>query len=240
MAACRGSGDDGGMQWNPTYQWFDDRIEQQSAMALVLSGGVRMDTVIMHGCRPSSGYRTITCAEGSKVLEFDGRPAMEVISDLLGPDAVVSWEDQLTWLTLGVNHGDKFGPFQEDDYAVRLCQGVDPDTGGLIMFGDDLQTGMEVQLMRRSINFDYVRRRTEELLQRVQQDGRRPFLALYIDCAGRMSTYCGTDREEAEEVQRAIGDRLPLLGFYSGCEIAPAGNIMQHHNWTGVLCILSE
>jgi hypothetical protein len=30
----------GSMQWNPTFQWFDDRVVQGSAMALVLSGGV--------------------------------------------------------------------------------------------------------------------------------------------------------------------------------------------------------
>lgn len=76
----------GSMQWNPTFQWFDDRIEQRSAMALVLSGGVRLDTIIMHGCRPAGGYHTITRAEGPAVIEIDGKPALEVISQLLGPN----------------------------------------------------------------------------------------------------------------------------------------------------------
>lgn len=92
----------GDMQGNPTYQWFDDRVEQQSAMALVLSGGVRMDTIIMHGCKPSSGYHTITRAEHNVVLEIDGRPAAEIIAELLG-DAYRSWEDYPFFVTLGVN-----------------------------------------------------------------------------------------------------------------------------------------
>jgi hypothetical protein len=50
----------GSMQFNPTFQWFGDRIEQNSAMALVLANGVRMDTVIMHGCKPSGAYHKIT------------------------------------------------------------------------------------------------------------------------------------------------------------------------------------
>src|SRR4051794_10424393 len=58
----------GSMQWNPTYQWFDDNIEQGSAMALVLSGGVQLDTIIMHGCRPASGYHTVTRADGPTIL----------------------------------------------------------------------------------------------------------------------------------------------------------------------------
>jgi small ligand-binding sensory domain FIST len=106
------------------------------------------------------------------------------------------------------------------------------------MFGDDLKPGVEVQFMRRSIDFEYIRRRAEDLLQRV--GNRKPLLALYIDCAGRAGAYCGTEREEAEEVQKVIGTKMPLLGWYVGCEIAQAGKVMQSHNWTGVLSVLSE
>ncbi|UCF21132.1 MAG: hypothetical protein JSU87_07030, partial [Gemmatimonadota bacterium] len=41
-----GFGMAGDWQCNPSYQWFDDRIEQHTALALVLSGSVRMDTRI--------------------------------------------------------------------------------------------------------------------------------------------------------------------------------------------------
>ena len=227
----------GDWQSSPTYQWFDDRIEQQSAMALVLSGDVRMDTIIMHGCKPSSGYHTITRAEHNVVLEIDGKPAVEAIAGLLG-DAFKSWEDYPFFVTLGLNKGDKFGEFKEEEYANRLVMGVDKERGGLIMFEPDLQAGHEVQLMRRSIDFNYIGERVEDLLERVGD--RKPFLALYIDCAGRASAYSGTEREEAEEVQKAIGARMPLLGMYSGVEIAQVGEDIQALDWTGVLCVFSE
>ncbi|MDQ4045410.1 MAG: FIST C-terminal domain-containing protein, partial [Chloroflexota bacterium] len=226
----------GDMQFNPTHQWFDDRIEQQSAMALVLSGGARMDTVIMHGCKPSGRYYTITKADGPVVLEIEGRPALEVIGELFGPDK--SWEEYPLFVTLGVNKGDKFGEFDEEKYANRLCMAVDRERGGLIMFEPDLTPGTEVQLMRRSIDFKYIGQRTHALFERIGE--RRPFFALYIDCAGRASPYCGTEEEEAEEVQKVIGDRVPLLGFYSGVEIAKVGGDIQPLDWTGVLCLFSE
>ncbi len=103
----------GGMQWQPTFQWFDDRIEQSSAMALVLSGGVRMDTIIMHGCKPSGAYHTITKAEGNVVLEMEGRSALDFIAELLGPEVAKNWEDYPLFVTLGVNHGDKFGELRK-------------------------------------------------------------------------------------------------------------------------------
>lgn len=232
-----GGGTMGDMQWNPSYQWFKDRIEQQSAMALVLSGDARLDTVIVHGCRPSSAYYTITKAEGNNVLELDGRPTTQVIAELLGPNSNTTWEGYPLFISLGLNQGDKFGEYNEDDYAVRLCMGVDRERGGLLMFGDDLQAGCEVQLMRRSIDFEYIGKRVEDLLRRVGD--RKPVMALYIDCAGRAGAYAGTEREEAEEVQKVIGSRMPLLGWYVGCEIAKAGPAMQSHNWTGVLSVLS-
>jgi len=228
----------GDFQGQPTYQWFDDRIEQHAAMALVLSGGVQMDTIIIHGCKPSGGYHKITKAEGNTVLEIDGKAAAEAIAGFLGPDSYKSWEDYPFFVTLGVNKGDKFGEFNEEEYANRLVMGVDKDRGGLIMFEPDLKEGSEIQLMQRSLDFGYIRQRAEVLLNRIGD--RQPILALYIDCAGRASAYSGTEGEEAEEIQKIIGAKMPLLGMYSGVEIAKVGADMQALDWTGVLCVLSE
>lgn len=234
-----GGGLTGDMQWNPTFQFLDDEIEQQTALALVFHGGVRMDTVIMHGCKPSGGYHTITKTDGNVVLEVDGKPTADLVSELMGHGADSSmWDEYPLFITLGINNGEKFGEYREDDYSVRLCMDVDKERRGLVFFGDDLVPGTEVQLMRRSISFDYIQERTKQLLERARP--RKPLLALYIDCAGRAATYAGTERDEAEEVQRAIGDSVPLLGWYVGCEIARAGDRMQSHNWTGILCLLSE
>lgn len=228
----------GDLMGHHTYQWFDDRVEQQAALALVLHGGVRMDTVIMHGCRPSGAYHTITATEGAVVLEIDGKPALDAISEMLGPYGNKDWEEYPLYVTLGVNKGDKFGEFREQDYANRLVMAIDKSRRALVMFEPDLTAGTEVQLMRRSINFEYVGQRTRELFARIGE--RRPFFALYIDCAGRASIYCGTESEEAEEVQRAVGPDIPLLGVYSGVEIAKVGNHVQPLDWTGVLCVFSE
>jgi len=121
---------------------------------------------------------------------------------------------------------------------VRLCMDVDRERRGLAFFDDDLTQGTDVQLMRRSIDFGYIARQSRELLE--QTKPRRPFLAFYIDCGGRAGTYAGTEEEEAAEVQRALGTDVPLLGWYVGCEIAGLRDRMQSHNWTGILCMLSE
>lgn len=228
----------GDLAFNPTYQWFDNQIEQSTAMALIFSGGVRLDTIIMHGCYPAGSYHTITKAEGNVVLEIDNKPAVDMIAELLGPDADISPEGYPFVVTLGVNKGDKFGVFQEENYANRLCMAVDEERRSLIMFEPNLKEGTEVQLMARRFDLKYVRERSEELLKRIAD--RKPFFALYIDCTARASAFSGTEGEEAEGVQKAIGTKMPLLGIYSGVEIAKVGQSIQALDWTGVLCIFSE
>ena len=46
--------------------------------------------------------------------------------------------------------------------------------------------------------------------------------------------------EEAVEVQKALPADIPLLGVYSGVELAKVGGHIQALDWTGVLCLFSE
>jgi len=63
----------------------------------------------------------------------------------------------------------------------------------------------------------------------------------YIDCAGRAATYLHTTIEEAAEVQEVFNHyNTPLLGFYSGVEIAPLLEKSRGLDWTGVLLVLAE
>lgn len=234
-----GMGMIGNMQMNPTFQFFDDQVVQQSVMALVAHGAsFRLDTTIMHGCKPASSYHTVTKADANVVLEIDDRPALDVVADLLGPESDKDWVQYPLFVTLGVNKGDKFGEYDEEAYANRLCMAVDVERRGLVMFEPDLTPGTDVQLMRRSIDFDYIHGRAQHLYDRLGD--RRPFFALYIDCMGRASTYCGSEVEEGAEIQEVIGSRMPLLGMYTGVELGMVMGRQQALDWTGVLCVFSE
>lgn len=232
-----GAGLVGDMQCRETYQWFDDRIVQQSVLAVMLSGPIQMHSVVIHGCKPASDYHTITKADGATVLEIDERPALELIGDLLGNEAGISWRDYSFFVTLGVNRGDRYS-YDEDNYINRLCLRADTQRKGLVMFEPDLQAGSRVQLMRRSVDMGYVRERAEALLAKLA--GRELLFALYIDCAGRAGTYAGTEEEEAAQLQRALKGRVPLLGLYSGVELGMVRGTVQTLDWSGVLCIFSR
>jgi hypothetical protein len=233
---CAGGGLLSDMQLNTTYQFFNDEVLSQHAVAVAL-GGCQLNTTIMHGCKPSSAYLTITSAEGPVVKEINHRPALDVISELLGEKNSDKWKDFALFVTLGVNRGDKFAPFDEKAYANRLVLAIDEPSRSIIMFEPDLKPGDEVQLMRRSVDLAYIRSGMDDI--RKQMNGSTPLYAFYINCAGRAKPYCGGQLEDAEEVQRSIG-AIPFMGFYSGVEVAQVNDRLQPLDWTGVLCILSQ
>ena len=61
---------------------------------------------------------------------------------------------------------------------------------------------------------------------------------LYVDCAGRASARTGAAVEEADLVRRDLDRAVPLLGFYSGVEIAPFHGRPRALDWTGVLAVV--
>ena len=213
----------------------------QHACAALLSGDFQWQTGIFHGCKPISGYHTITRVEGPVVYEIDAEPALHVIDNLLGNQ---SWQKSLPLLllTLGVNHGEKFGPYDEKSYVNRLIIGIKPEEKAIVLFEADFENGTEFQFMRRNeqLMVDSAEEGCRYALDTLRKNQLEPFFALYIDCAGRTSAFSGADREEASVVQHFLGGKVPLLGFYSGVEIAPLMGRSRGLDWTGVLLILSR
>lgn len=218
-----------------TQQWIGDTIGDSNAIALVFSGNIYVDSVIMHGCRPATPYYTVTKASGPVILEINGKPAIQFLDKLLG--SAISPEQYPFFLIFGINHGSRW-KYNEDNYASRLCLGIDKASGGIVMFEPDMVEGTEFQLMFRSLELDYIKPKIDEVFAGL--NGREPVFAMYVDCAGRCAGYAGTDLEDAAAVQKAVAGRVPVLGLYNGVEVAPIGGQPRGLDWTGVFCLFSQ
>lgn len=230
-----GAGLQGDFMCTPTGQFVGGTVGAHHAMALTFGGEVRVDTAIMHGCRPATGYYTVTGADRQTILEIDGRPALPFILSILGPNSIA--DDLPFFLIFGMNKGDKWADFDERVYANRLCLAVDKERDGIVMFEPDMVEGTEFQFMQRSIDLDYMEPKIESLFQGLGD--REPVFALYIDCAGRAAGYAGLDMDDARVVQRVVNNRVPLLGLYTGVEIAPVMGRSRGLDWTGVFTLFS-
>jgi hypothetical protein len=236
-----GAGLIGSYDFNRGELFCGEKIADQQAVAILLSGECSVYITIMHGCCPMSGYHTITRVKGPVVYEIDGKPALDVIDNLLGNQ---EWQRRLPLLlvTLGVNHGDKYIPYDEKNYVNRLVVGIIPGKKAIVLFESDFENGTEFQFMRRNNELmeESAKKRSKEAMAYLQENNQDPFFALYIDCAGRTSGFSGAEKEEASIIQKNVGKNVPLLGFYSGVEIAPFMGKSRGLDWTGVLLILSR
>lgn len=233
----------GDFEFGPTKQFCGSHVETRSAVGILASGGFEPYFRIAHGCTPKDGiYHTITKIEGSVLYELDGKPVVEMIDDMYGNK---EWRKQkpVSRLTIGVNHGEKYGAFEESCYVNRLIAGVMPNGEGIVLFEPDLQEGAEILFMLRDGGqmIASARRNSTALLEQVIADGRQPVFGFYIDCGGRTARISHTVAEEASEVQNVFNQyNIPLLGVYSGVEISPLLGKSRGLDWTGVLLVLAK
>jgi hypothetical protein len=220
---------------------FDGQgVTKHAALALVFPSAVEAETVILHGCRPVSAFMEITRIDGATVYELDGEPAIKVIERMVGLPVGGSRGQELSLVaTLGQKQGDPYAPYDENAYVNRLILSADAERGSITLFEPDFELGTQVQVMSRDngLMLDSVRRGVADITRSVV--GRDNLLALYIDCAGRASVRSGSVIEEADLVVQGLDTGVPLLGFYSGVEIAPFnGATSRPLDWTGVLTVL--
>jgi hypothetical protein len=236
----------GGMltDMNMTGAWvFDgDGVNKHATTALIFPPCIEAETEILHGCRPVSTFMEITRIDGATVYELDGEPALRVIERMLGLPIGGGRGQELSLIaTLGQKQGDPYAPYDERSYVNRLILTADADTGSITLFEPDFEPGAMVQIMSRdnSLMLESVRRGVATANASIQD--RDALLALYIDCAGRASARSGSPIEEAELVAKGLAPSVPLLGFYSGVEVAPfAGDRSKPLDWTGVLTLLRQ
>jgi small ligand-binding sensory domain FIST len=145
-------------------------------------------------------------------------------------------------LTIGIYQGEKYSGAEESRYVNRLITGRFPGSEGIGLFEPDIETGTEVQFMvRDSLKMiESARSNSADLMAEIESTGRQALFALYIDCAGRTAAYSKIAGEEAAEIQKALNRvGCPLLGFYSGVEIAPFLNKSRGLDWTGLLLVMT-
>ncbi|HEV7267216.1 MAG TPA: FIST N-terminal domain-containing protein [Falsiroseomonas sp.] len=220
---------------------FDgEGVSKHVAVALVFPPGVEAETAILHGCRPVSAFMEITRIDGANVYELDGEPALKVIERMLGlPIGGGRGQELSLMATLGQKQGDPYAPYDEKSYVNRLILSANAEQGSITLFEPDFERGAMVQIMSRDngLMLDSVKRGVAAI--NTTAIGRQNLLGLYIDCAGRASARSGSAIEEADLVVRGLDPAVPLLGFYSGVEVAPfAGEQSRPLDWTGVLTVL--
>jgi small ligand-binding sensory domain FIST len=192
----------------------------EGAVALHVSGPVRLATVVSQGCRPIGKPFVVTKAERNIIYELGGKPALAQLREIF--DTLPTSEQRLVQRALHVGRvvSEYQERFEQGDFLVRNVVGIDANSGA-IAIGDYLRPGQTVQFHIRD----------EEVADAKSKSSGSPAGALLFTCNGRGTRMFSQAHHDAGAVAHAFGS-IPLAGFFAQGELGPVGQHNFIHGFT--------
>ncbi len=213
----------------------DGKAVLDAAVAFLIPARLLPTIGMTHGCQGVSDPLPITAVEHNVILEIDGRPAVDVLKEVLQLPANRPLEKLSIPLLAGI--GDRMCN-ERSDYIVRPFVVPDDDPRSLAV-PEPVRTGQTIRFTLR----DAIGARDDMKAMLTEQSHLHatglPAFGLYFNCAGRGSALYGRSGLDSDLIQRRFGN-MPLVGIESAFEIAPTCGRPQVHMLTGVLLLAGE
>ncbi|MEX2172734.1 MAG: FIST N-terminal domain-containing protein [Pirellulaceae bacterium] len=205
----------------------------EGAVAALVSGPVRLRTVVSQGCRPIGKPFVVTRAERNLIYELGGKPALIQLKELF--DSLPTREQQLIQRALHVGRvvSEYQERFEQGDFLVRNVVGIDAGAGAIAL-GDYIRTGQTVQFHVR--DQEAADAELTQLLAAARQQSSGAAGALLFTCNGRGTRMFDQPHHDAEAVRAALGS-IPLAGFFAQGELGPIGRQNFMHGFTASVAI---
>jgi len=216
--------------------FLDGAVLDEGAVAVVVAGEYRLETVVSQGAAPIGEPWTITGATENIVETIGMRPAYQVLVETLlalPPDQRLRAQQNLL---VGLATDEYKDEFRRGDFLVRNLVGADRERG-LLALNAYPRVGQTVQFQMRDAGAaDEDLRDLLAALQR-RLAGVEPLGALLCVCNGRGVGLFGEADHDARTVAGVLG-RLPLAGFFCNGEIGPVGPRIFLHGFTASLAVI--
>ena len=178
--------------------------------------------------------RVITKSTKNVLFEIDGKKALDLYKEYLGP-----YVDELPGsallfpISLRTNDADK--------NLVRTILSVNEEDGSMI-FAGNMPEGSKLRLMK--VNFEKVINGSSIAATNTQlmHNESKADLAILISCVGRKLILQDRTSEEVQAAQEIFGNQTAITGFYSYGELSPfnPGSNCELHNQTMTITTFTE
>lgn len=209
------------------------KVVTEGAAVVMLSGALRLRTVVSQGCRPIGVPFVVTKAEQNLILELGGKPALIQLKEIF--DTLPTREQQLVQSGLHVGrvineYRDQFG---YGDFLIRNVIGIEPQKGA-IAIGDFVRPGQTVQFHLR--DHETADEDLRQLLTAAKQADHPAAGALLFTCNGRGTRLFKTPHHDAACIRELLGN-IPLAGLFAAGELGPVGNQNFMHGFTASVAL---
>ncbi|MEQ1569049.1 MAG: FIST N-terminal domain-containing protein, partial [Myxococcota bacterium] len=235
-----------GSRFERTWVAHDDLVGSGVIAAVGLYGDhVRVGHGSKGGWDRFGPERTVTRADGNVLYELDGKPALALYKQYLGPKAADLPASGLLF-PLAIRSGTT-----DDKVLVRTVLAVDEATQSMT-FAGDVPTGSLAQLMKADFDRLVTGAESAATSARTRQLGAHPaefgepevdgpMLAVAISCVGRRMVLGDRTEEEIEAISDVLPPGANITGFYSYGELSPHANgRCDLHNQTMTITTFAE
>lgn len=210
----------------------------QGVVGAAFSGRVAIDAVVAQGCRPIGGALPVTQAEDNILMGLDGKPPLQVLSEIFATAGQRDRELLRNSLFLGFLMDPLTMEGERGEFLIRNIVGMDPARGYLAV-GSEVRVGQTVQFHLRDAETSS--EDLERALSRyVQKNGTPPVeSALLFSCLGRGIQLYGKADHDSQIFLHHAGS-VPVGGFFCNGEIGPVGGITYLHGYTSCFGIFKD
>ncbi len=216
------AGDD--LNFKKTYQYFNDELLTNAVVGFGITGNIKVAVGANHGWQTIGASRVVTKAEGTKLIELDGKPAFQIYQDYFGEKAG-DFKQALSLSAVTYPLGMKTE--SSDETMIRVPLSVADD--GSIMCGAEVIEGSEIYLMIGTLTsaMDAAKSMVQNLVDLVPD--ANPRVVFVSDCIARKILFGERGQEEIAILKSIGGPQSVIFGFYSYGQIAslktPSTNI---------------
>ncbi len=237
------SGDD--FLFKKTYQYMNDKVYSGAIVGLGMAGNFKIGIGVKHGWIPVGEPMKVTKSEGAVVHEINGAPAIKIYEDYFGEEeAKVLRTETLAKLAVTYPLGMKV----EGSDELLIRDPITVNKEGSITCAAEIPEGSEIRLMvgSREEAVKVAKIAAEDAMK--QLDGGSPKAVVIFNCIARNKLFGNKSGDEISAIQQVIGNKVPLIGFYTYGEQAPLGGEVRNiekcnsafHNETVVIVIIGE
>jgi small ligand-binding sensory domain FIST len=190
-----------------------DALGKAGIAGLMLAPEIAVATGLTQGCMPIGPVRRIDEARDNVVMAIDGRPALAVFYEDIGP-ALAQDPRRLGGVIFA---GLPVAGSDTGDYLVRNLMAIDPAHGSIVL-GAEVAPGDQILFCRR----DPESARADMTRMLGQLKGRLPGppkAGVYVSCIARGAALFGEKGVETGMIRETLGD-FPLIGFFANGEIS--------------------
>ncbi|MCO5165547.1 MAG: FIST C-terminal domain-containing protein [Planctomycetes bacterium] len=224
------AGDDAAFK--ETWVFLDRRVVKDAAVAAELVSKKKIGVGVHHGWCAASAPGTVTKAEGARLIEIDGKPAIEMYrayAEKLGVTLTAENQNQFVFThELGI-------VLMNDELKVRAPLSVNDD--GSINCATEVPVGQQVRIVEGDHDAIVAAARTAAEHAMTNLGGQPAAGAIVFDCVARKLVLGEGFRREVEAFRDVV--KAPVMGFNTYGEIARVrGQLSGFHNTTAVVAVL--